>query len=224
MPPTPKNTTVETATDNAATVPVSVIYEDHSRPDNVPQVPPAVAYGEGPRPDSVPEVPLGGAYDEGQNRQIAPGAHGRVIGDPVPLEWTNGVARLDLARAPSDVPHHRWRLFVGDCQSFLTSSERWAPRAAEIGWDALSLFGCCSVRPLDHFGSAGLLWTVAGSKLIRLRKDWAVIAAADGAERTYHRRPASVNVTLPWKLRINTPFWQLGRMAPRKYGRSQSCD
>ena len=76
-----------------------------------------------------------------------------------------------------------------------------APRAAEIGWSAMSLFGCCSVRPLDHFGSAGLLWNVAGGKLIRLHKDWAVIAGADGAERVFHRRPTAANGTLPWRLR-----------------------
>ena len=42
---------------------------------------------------------------------------------------------------------------------------------------------------------------IAGGRLIRLYMDWAVIAAADGAERVFHRRPASVTVTLPWKLR-----------------------
>jgi len=202
MPPTPKTAMVETAVDNAPTVPVSVIYaEVHSRPDNVPTAPLAVAYGEGPRPDSVPEVPSGGAYDEGQNRQVTPHTHDRVKGDLVPQEWVIGVARLDLTRAPRDVPPHRWRLFVGDCQAFVTSSQRWAPRAAEIGWSAMSLFGCSSVRPLDHFGSAGLLWNVAGGKLIRLHKDWAVIAGADGSERVFHRRPTAANGTLPWRLR-----------------------
>jgi hypothetical protein len=180
---TPPSTEVaEAAADNAKKVPISVIYKGgHTRPHN------------------APEVTSGVAYEEGQT---LPHAHDRVKGDPVPLEWVNGVASFDQTRAPQNVPFHRWELFVGDCQAFLTSSERWAPRAAELAWNASSLFGCCSVRPLDYFGSAGLLWKVAGGRLIRLHKDWAVvIAAADGTERTVHRRPAAANVTLPWRLR-----------------------
>jgi hypothetical protein len=201
---TPSSTElVETTADNAPKMVVAVVYGgDHFLPPCVPKVLPAVAYDEGPRLDSVPDVPPGVAYDEGQNRQVTPHTHDRVKGDFVPLEWVNGVARLDLARAPRDVPPHRWQLFVGDCQAFLASSERWAHRAAEFGWSTSSLFGCCSVRPLDHFGSAGLLWNVAGGKLVRLHKDWAVIAAADGAERIFHRRPSTTtNVKLPWRLR-----------------------
>jgi hypothetical protein len=38
---------------------------------------------------------------------------------------------------------------------FLTSSENWAERAAELGWDAMALFGCRRHRPLVHLGGAG---------------------------------------------------------------------
>jgi hypothetical protein len=51
----------------------------------------------------------------------------------IPVGWVEGVARLDDYRPPSDVPRHRWRQFVSDCQSFLNSSENWAERAAELG-------------------------------------------------------------------------------------------
>jgi hypothetical protein len=84
----------------------------------------------------------------------------------VPVDWVEGVARLNDYRLPSDVPPHRWRQFVSDCQSFLNSSENWAERAAELGWDARALFGCHRNYPLMHLGSAGLLWAINGGKLL----------------------------------------------------------
>jgi hypothetical protein len=40
------------------------------------------------------------------------------------------------------------------------SSEHWADRAAQLGWDAMALFGCAPKRPLDYSGSAGLVWAI----------------------------------------------------------------
>jgi hypothetical protein len=99
------------------------------------------------------------------------------------------------------VPTHRWQQFVSDCQHFVFSHEKWAVRAAEIGWTAESLFGCYWSRPLDHLGSAGLLWHLVGGRLVRLHRDWAVIVALDGAERVFHRRPTTMRCTLAWRLR-----------------------
>jgi hypothetical protein len=65
----------------------------------------------------------------------------------------------------------------------------------------MSLFGCYMERPLDRLGSAGLLWNVAGGKLIRLHSDWAVIETPNGAQQTFHRRPVSVHRVLAWELR-----------------------
>jgi hypothetical protein len=42
----------------------------------------------------------------------------------------------------------------------LTAGENWAGRAAELGWNAATLFGCRRARPLDHPGGAGLLWAI----------------------------------------------------------------
>jgi hypothetical protein len=44
----------------------------------------------------------------------------------VPVEWVEGVERLNDYRPPTDVPRHRWRQFVSDCHSFLNSSQNWA--------------------------------------------------------------------------------------------------
>jgi hypothetical protein len=53
----------------------------------------------------------------------------------------DGVARLDHHRPLTDIPPHRWRQFLCDCNNFLTGDENWARRAAELGWNAASLFG-----------------------------------------------------------------------------------
>jgi hypothetical protein len=66
---------------------------------------------------------------------------------PIPTDWVEGVASLDDRDPPSDVPRHRWRLFVDDCKRFVASD--WAGRAAQLGWNAMSLFGCAPKRPLE---------------------------------------------------------------------------
>ena len=119
----------------------------------------------------------------------------------VPVGWVEGVARLNYYRPPTDVPRHRWDQFVSDCQSFMNSSENWAERAAELGWDTRALFGCHRNYPLMHLGSAGLLWAINGGKLVELHRDWAVIELpVNRSQRIYYRREvAAGKVTLPWE-------------------------
>ena len=118
----------------------------------------------------------------------------------VPVGWVEGVARLNYYRPPTDVPRHRWRQFVSDCHSFLNSSENWAERAAELGWNARALFGCHRNYPLMHLGSAGLLWAINGGKLVELHRDWAVIELpVNRSQRIFSRRDvAAGKVILPW--------------------------
>src|SRR6201981_123373 len=117
----------------------------------------------------------------------------------VPVGWVEGVARLNY-RPPTDVPRHRWHQFVSDCQSFMNSSENWAERAAELGWNARALFGCPRHYPLMHLGSAGLLWAINGGKLVELHRDWAVIELpVNRSQRIFYRRDVSAGkVILPW--------------------------
>jgi hypothetical protein len=155
---------------------------------SVAQVPALVIYADHSRPDDHDLLADHGRDD-------------RLQGDPVLLEWVRGVARLDLGRAPRDVPPHRWQQLVSDCETFKTSVENWAARATATGWDAMSLFGCYRERPFGRLGSAGLLWNVAGGQLIRLHSDWAVIETPNGAQQTFHRRPVFVHLVLAWELR-----------------------
>ena len=73
----------------------------------------------------------------------------------VPHSWLEGIARLERLGPPKDVLPHRWRQFVDDCYRFIVSAEGWAQRAADLGWDTLSLFGCNRSNPLMHLDRAG---------------------------------------------------------------------
>jgi hypothetical protein len=115
-------------------------------------------------------------------------------------QWIEAVQRLEYVRSPPAVPLIRWHLFLGDCHGFLSSPENWAERAATLGWNALALFGCYRARPLEHLGSAGLLWAINGGKLVELHRDWAVIERAEDRSRHVHdrRSPRAENIALPW--------------------------
>jgi hypothetical protein len=81
----------------------------------------------------------------------------------------------------------------------LLTSERWAQRAVDLGWDAFVLFGCSRRNPRVDLGCAGLLWVVGGGGIIRLQVDWAEIEPSAGPRRTYHRRRMDPSVvTVPW--------------------------
>jgi hypothetical protein len=78
---------------------------------------------------------------------------------------------------------------IDDCHSFLSAPERWAERAARLGWDAIALFGCAPTRPLDYSASAGLLWAMNGGRLVELHRDWAVIdMPLQTRQRVFYRR------------------------------------
>jgi len=69
--------------------------------------------------------------------------------------------------------------FLSDVGQFIQSP--WAERAADLGWDAASLFGCHPGRPLDHLQGAGLLWRISGSKIVAMGADWATIEIGGAA-------------------------------------------
>jgi hypothetical protein len=120
----------------------------------------------------------------------------------LPREWVEGIAQLEQHRPPADVPRHRWRQFVNDCNGFLNAPE--AERAAQLGWHMMQLFGCKPRYPLSYLGRAGLLWHVNGGKIIEIHRTWAVIdGPVNRSPRTFYRRNiAPDQITLPWMLEL----------------------
>ena len=123
-------------------------------------------------------------------------------GTAIPREWVQGVARLEQDRPPPDIPRHRWTQIVKDCHAFLNSPE--AERAAQLGWDAMALFGCRRSYPLSYLGEAGLLWRVEGGRIVEVHRDWAVIERqVNRSQRIFSRREMDQDkITLAWKLRV----------------------
>jgi hypothetical protein len=135
-----------------------------------------------------------------QNEDAIKPERAAVAQHRLPIDWVDGIARLDANRPPDDVPRHRWRQFVDDCKSFLRSPENLPVRAARLGWDAMALFGCASKRPLDYSDIAGLLWAINGGRLVELHRDWAVIdLPVNRSLRIFSRRKVDpAKTTLPW--------------------------
>jgi hypothetical protein len=114
----------------------------------------------------------------------------------VPSSWKEGIGHLDYCHAPNRIPLIRWRQFINDCRGFLASPENWASRAARLGWDCSSLFS------YSGSGPGGLLWSLAGGKLVELHRDWAVVEGSAGKRCVVDRhRATSAKMTLPWQLR-----------------------
>jgi hypothetical protein len=115
-----------------------------------------------------------------------------------PRAWAEGFARLDSARPPYDVPQRRWLRFIDDCGRFL--GDGWAARAAALGWGAADLFGCDRHRPWARIDRAGLLWLMAGRRLVALTADSATIETATGGWQTYRRVHNGSGQVLAWSL------------------------
>jgi hypothetical protein len=56
------------------------------------------------------------------------------------------------------------------------------------------------VRPFARIDYAGLLWLLAGDKLIALTADTATVETCTGARQTYRRRPGEPGRVLAWDL------------------------
>jgi hypothetical protein len=115
-----------------------------------------------------------------------------------PRAWAEGFARLDRARLPDDVPQRRWLQFIDDCGAFLDGG--WPAKAAALGWGPLDLFGCDRHRPWARIDQAGLLWLMAGRRLVALTADSATIETASGGRLTYRRVANDPGRVSAWSL------------------------
>jgi hypothetical protein len=110
--------------------------------------------------------------------------------------WGEGVAQLNSTRPPENIPPRRWVQFINDCNQFL---KIWATQANALGWEALDLFGCDSVKPYSRVDRQGLVWILNGRRVIAMTAEAATIEGA-GSSRLAYRRERKNDRILAWKL------------------------
>jgi hypothetical protein len=142
---------------------------------------------------------LGGAGDETQIGPVEVERAAIVEHDGgIPQIWVEGFAGLNPDRVPGDVPSRRWQRFVDDVGLFLDGP--FCAVATALGWGPLDLFGCDGTRPFARIDRAGLVWLLAGDKLIALTADTATVETRTGARQTYRRKPNEPGRVLAWDL------------------------
>src|SRR5690606_12851918 len=108
-------------------------------------------------------------------------------GSGCPVEWAEGLALLDPNRPPGDVPQDYWMAFCDTAGAF---ADRWAAKAAALGWTVEEVFGCDRHAPFARLDRRGLVWSLVGCSLVDLTKTEAVIEMPSG-NRLKHRRRGS---------------------------------
>jgi hypothetical protein len=86
---------------------------------------------------------------------------------------------------------------IDDAGRFL---DRWAAKAAALGWDTASVFGVHADMPIERFDCAGLVWLLSGNEIEAISPSVVRIRTRRGAVQIYDRRPQSASVPL-WELR-----------------------
>jgi hypothetical protein len=117
----------------------------------------------------------------------------------VPRAWAEGFARLATIPAPSGVSLWRWQQVIDDAGRFI---DRWAVKAAALGWRTLDVFGVHDRKPSERHDAAGLVWTIRGCEIVAIAEMSARLRASTGAQLTFHRRdPANPEAVAVWELR-----------------------
>ena len=119
-----------------------------------------------------------------------------------PKAWVEGLARLDPACPPHDVPLQRWAQFIEDGRQFI--GQGWAAQAQGLGWSALDLFGCHEAAPFARIAQQGLLWLLNGRRLVALTAGGATIETSNGGRLSYRRAPGEAGQVPVWELKGET--------------------
>jgi hypothetical protein len=118
----------------------------------------------------------------------------------MPRLWAEGLVQLDTMPCPAQVHSKRWSRFIDDAAKF---ADRWAAKAAALGWGPEDIWGCDGRKPVERLDHAGLVWLLDGKELLALTSETAVIRAKTGATQTYVRRRHDIGVSgvvLAWDL------------------------
>lgn len=116
--------------------------------------------------------------------------------DAMPREWAEGIVRLQMMSPPTNVPPRRWEQFIAAARF----ADRWAAKAAALGWGPVDIWGCHRDKPYERIDCAGLLWLLNGNEIVALTADTATIRTRTGAIQTFRRRVIPPDTVLAWDL------------------------
>jgi hypothetical protein len=119
-------------------------------------------------------------------------------GAGVPRGWAEGFAALCTMPAPTGFSSERWARIVDAAGVFI---DKWASKAAELGWSDLDVFGCDPDRPAARFDAMGIVPLLERCEVIGLDENGADLLSRVGEVRQrYRRRPISPHAVPLWDL------------------------
>lgn len=118
-------------------------------------------------------------------------------GAGVPRKWAEGLAKLCAMPPPEGLSPHRWEELQDDAGKFL---DEWGGRAAQLGWDALSVFGVEPSVTSTRLSRTGLVWLLRRGTVVAISDESATIRTRSGSTQRYWRGRANGGV----------PLWTLG--------------
>ncbi len=111
-----------------------------------------------PRTEATSES-LSGGYEINERNERSPDdieERAAIIeeGANVPRQWAEGYAALCAMPPPAGFSSQRWARIVDAAGTFI---DRWAVRAAELGWTDRDVFGCDAAAPTARFDQIGMV-------------------------------------------------------------------
>jgi hypothetical protein len=132
----------------------------------------------------------------------------------LPRAWAEGASRLLAGLPPpAGCAPWRWDQVCDDAAALI--ADRWAAKAAALGWQGAELFGAMPAYSDVRYDAQGLAWLLHGRTVVSLDAAGADMRTVGGAVLRFHRRPAGDRAppkSVPaWELREHPEF-----CAPKK--------
>jgi hypothetical protein len=100
---------------------------------------------------------------------------------------------------PAAILPARWRELVDNAGVFI---DRWAVKAASLGWNAANIFGCHREAPLARHDLQGLVFVIGSGEVVAITALSATIRTRGGATQIFRRTPPAPgeHVAAIWEL------------------------
>lgn len=100
--------------------------------------------------------------------------------------WRRHYEQLCVTRPASGWFPKRWRQLQIDVGLFV---DEWAPRALQLGWSEMDLFGVHQAKSFARIDAMGLVPLLNGKSIIEMTESTAVMLGGPGVRLTYRRSP-----------------------------------